>query len=89
MAVERRHILFALGRTWWAFAIAVIWPALMVSQRGGTIIDYAWGVGVGIVLALIYFGYRLRRTQLPLPISKNVDRGDVVAGGSSEPGDAD
>lgn len=61
--VRLHHIKFALARSWWLFLFFIGFTALMVSMRGGTFVDFLWGVAPGMIVSVGYFLYRLWRTQ--------------------------
>ncbi len=61
--VRLHHIKFALAESWWLFPFFIGFAALIVSIRGGTVVDFLWGAAPGVIVSVGYFVYRLWRTQ--------------------------
>jgi len=67
MAIRRHNIVFAAKQSLWLLPVFAIGLALLVSLRGGSLVDFAWGMIPATILSFAYFGYRLWRTQRRLP----------------------
>jgi hypothetical protein len=67
MAIRLHNVLFAAKQSLWLLPAAAVFLALLISSRGGTLEDFAWGMIAAFALTSAYFLYRLWRTQRRLP----------------------
>jgi hypothetical protein len=63
MAINSRHVLYAAKRSLWFIPVFAVVLGLMVVMRGGTAVDFAYGMAPLLVFGFGYFTYWLWRTQ--------------------------